>query len=357
MDFLSFSEILGQDWAVRFLKKVILREKIPHSYLFIGMPGVGKTSTAVALAQALNCMDPVNGEGCGWCRPCKWLQSGNFGDLVIIRPENQVIKIEKIRELERALGYKPQYGRYRVTVVRQAEQMTEEASNAFLKTLEEPPPGNILILNASDPSQLLSTIVSRCQKVIFRPIPVGLIREWLAQRKGMDEEKAMLLARLCEGSLGRALQMWEDDYLGRRRQYLSELTTLPALSNVEILRLALSMRGRGKKDQGAVSERGSAEIAEVLSLWKTWMRDVLLLKAEAPEDLLINTDYREELKKTFEGSRIDALMEAFHLLDQAEKDLWRSRNLDLLMENLLIALRKRIGRSGSNGEGRVKGGS
>jgi DNA polymerase-3 subunit delta' len=344
MDFLSFSEILGQDWAVRFLKEVILREKIPHGYLFLGMPGVGKTSTAVALAQALNCVEPVGGEGCGRCRPCKWLRSGNFGDLVVIRPEGQSIKIEKIRELERVLGYKPQYGRYRVTVVRQAEQMTEEASNAFLKTLEEPPPGNILILNASDPSQLLSTIVSRCQKVNFRPLPIGLIREWLAQRKGVDEEKAVLLAKLSEGSLGRALQMWEEDYLGRRSQHLSELMTLPSLSDEETLRLALAMRGRGKKDQGSGLERGSAEIAEVLSLWKTWMRDVLLLKTEGPEDLLINADYREELKKTFEGSRIDALMEAFHLLDQAEKDLWRSRNLDLLMENLLIGLKRCMGK-------------
>ncbi|MDD5205765.1 MAG: DNA polymerase III subunit delta', partial [Desulfobacterales bacterium] len=215
-DSVLFSRILGQERAVRFLKGVLSRQRIPHGYLFLGMPGVGKTSTAIAMAQALNCLEPREGAACGRCKPCRGIEDRSFHDLVFLEPENQVIKIEKIRELERVLAFKPQFGNYRVTVVREADKMTLEAANAFLKTLEEPPPGNVLVLQASDLSQLMPTIVSRCQKVRFQPVPVPLIASWLAEKKGVDPQKGLLLAKLSEGSIARAVQMLEEEYESKR---------------------------------------------------------------------------------------------------------------------------------------------
>src|SRR3989304_5066446 len=106
-----------------------------------------------------------------------------LSDLLVVEPDGQVIKIEQIRELERVLSFRPQHGKYRVVVIREAERMTAEASNAFLKTLEEPPAGNVLVLQAADLSQLMPTIVSRCQMVRFQPIPVPLVAEWLSTSK------------------------------------------------------------------------------------------------------------------------------------------------------------------------------
>jgi DNA polymerase-3 subunit delta' len=333
-DPVSFSAILGQEKAVRFLKGVLSRQRIPHGYLFLGMPGVGKTNTAIAMAQALNCLEPREAEGCGRCKPCRGIADRSFCDLVFLEPDGQVIKIEQIRELERVLAFKPQFGKYRVTVVREAEKMTMEAANAFLKTLEEPPPGNVLVLQASDLSQLMPTIISRCQKVRFHPVPVTLIASWLVEKKGIEPQKGLLLAKLSEGSIARAVQMLEEEYESRRSECFSRLMGLSRLTDGELLELAMELKGKGREQQ--------APIELLFSLWKTWLRDLLLLKAGGPERLLIHEDRLAELKSARNAYRIDSLIEALTLLDQAEKDMAGYRNMELMLENLLLAL-KRLG--------------
>jgi len=336
--FTPFSQIIGQDRAINFLKQVMASEKIPHAYLFVGIPGVGKTTTAVALAQAINCQTPVNQEGCGRCKSCRQLVGGNFPDLEIIRPDGQNIKIGQIRELNRGFGFKPIAGRYRISIVHQAERMTEEAANAFLKTLEEPPEGNILILNVTEPLNLLPTIVSRCQKVPFRPIPAGLISHWLLTKKDLDEEKALVLARLSGGSLGRALEMWESDFLEKRQDCLFNLIKLTGISLVQALELALESTGKDKKRE--IDTSGDGGIFGLLSIWKTWYRDLLVLKTKGPEELLINVDFSHKLKNIEKSFKIENLINSIVVIEQAQRDLLHMRNMDLMMENTVLALKR-----------------
>ena len=103
MNIVSFSQILGQERPKRFLKQVLSRKKMPHAYLFTGIPGIGKTCTAMALTMALNCGDAIDGDGCGRCPPCRQMIGGNFPDFLSIRPDGQNIKIGQIRDLNRAL--------------------------------------------------------------------------------------------------------------------------------------------------------------------------------------------------------------------------------------------------------------
>jgi DNA polymerase-3 subunit delta' len=337
--FVPFSEIIGQERAIQFLKQVIARAKMSHAYLFVGIPGVGKTTTAVALAQAINCQDPAHGEGCGRCRCCRQVESGNFADLEFIEPERQNIKIEQIRQLDRTFGFKPLSGRYRVTVVRQAETMTLEAANAFLKTLEEPPPGNLLILNVTEPLDLLPTIVSRCQKVAFRPLPASLIREWLMSRRGLEEDKASIVAKLCGGSLGRASDMLDQDFLQRRVDYLEGLNALLQQPVDEALETVLHYTGKEKKNTEA-EKRGDSSVAELLGIWKTWYRDLLVIKTTGREEWLINSDFLKRLKNISKGSKIKNLVDSFLVIDQAERDYRQARNVDLMIENTMLGLRK-----------------
>jgi DNA polymerase-3 subunit delta' len=331
---LPFSQIIGQERAVHLLKQAITREKMPHAYLFVGVPGVGRTTTALALAQALNCEAPETGEGCGRCKPCRQLLGGNFPDVELVEPDGRSIKIEQVRELERRFAYKPVAGRYRVTVVRPAEAMTEEASNAFLKTLEEPPAGNILILNATEPSDLLPTIVSRCQKVVFRRIPPRVIEEWLIDTKGIDQEKASVLARISDGSLGRALDMEESGFLEKRHAHLLSLSQLQRIPPDEAVEWASRfVKEIGKDDR-------QEEMGALLGLWKTWYRDLLLLKAKGSEDSLINMDLSHELKIAAEAFRMEKLVSSLLALDQAERDLLRFRNQELVLENTVLRLKQ-----------------
>jgi DNA polymerase-3 subunit delta' len=331
---IPFSQIIGQDKAIHLLKQTIKREKMPHAYLFVGAPGVGKTTTALAMAQALNCEEPQDGESCGRCRSCRQLLGGNFPDFELLEPDGQSIKIEQVRELERRFGYRPVAGRYRVTVVRPAEAMTEEASNAFLKTLEEPPSGNVLVLNATEPSNLLPTIVSRCQKVVFRRIPLHLAEEWLMARQGMDREKATVLARISDGSLGRALELEESGFLEKRQEALLWLTQLQGMA----LEDAVDWASRFEKKLD--KEERQRAMAALVGLWKAWYRDLLLIKAEGPEESLINRDLSRELKIAAEAFRMEHLVFRVQALDQAERDLLRYRNQELVLENAVLQLKQ-----------------
>jgi len=331
---IPFSQIIGQERAVHLLKQTIKREKMPHAYLFVGVSGVGKTTTSLSMAQALNCEEPQDGESCGRCRPCRQLLGGNFPDFELVEPDGQSIKIEQVRELERRFAYKPVAGRYRVTVVRPAEAMTEEASNAFLKTLEEPPAGNVLVLNATEPSNLLPTIVSRCQKVVFRRIPLKIEEDWLVDRQGVDREKAKVLARISDGSLGRALELEESGFLEKRREALLCLDKLQGSAPEEALSWAALYEKKLEKDQ-----RQEAMVA-LLGLWKSWYRDLLLLKAQGPEESLINRDLSRELKIAAEAFRMDHLVSNLQALDQAERDLLRFRNQELVLENTVLHLKQ-----------------
>jgi DNA polymerase III subunit delta' len=333
---IPFSEILGQERAIRLLREAIAREKMPHAYLFVGIPGVGKTTTALALCRTLNCEHPEGGEGCGRCSCCRKLASGSYPDLLIVEPESQVIKIEQVRALDRAFSFKAVAGKYRVTIIRQAETMTEEAANAFLKTLEEPPPGNILVLNATEPLDLLPTILSRCQRVSFRPVPEAVIEAWLVKKQGIEKDKAPVLARMAAGSPGKALDMGKGDFLEKRQALLGSLHRIIHLPPQEVVDWALGYYGKEKK------ERKGPALAFLLDVWKTWYRDLILMKAACREQALVNDDFSHELKNASRHSSIESLLESFFILDQAERDMQRSRNLDLLVETAVLRLKRCI---------------
>ena len=245
--------------------------------------------------------------------------------------------------MNRAFSFKPVSGKYRVSIVRQAESMTEEAANSFLKTLEEPPEGNVLILNVTEPRDLLPTIVSRCQKVSFRPIPAPLLTKWLVNHSQVNEAKAAVLARISEGSLGKALDLCNEDFFEKRRRYVSQLQSLHSVSTEELLGMATGQSGKGSRRSTDAREKGAADPIGPLDIWKTCYRDLLILKTGCREDRLINIDFSEKLKKLSESYKMHALIQCVLLLDQAQRESLRGRNLDLLMENTVLSLRRLAG--------------
>jgi len=332
-----FSRIVGQNRAKSFLKQVMFREKMPHAYLFTGIAGIGKTMTAMALSMALNCRASIAGEGCGQCPACRQLLGGNSPDFFCLAPDGQNVKIEQIRELNRQLAFAP-VARFRVSVIRKAEAMTGEAANAFLKTLEEPPSGNILVLNTTEPIDLLPTIVSRCQRLSFEPIPVGEVCGWLMKEKGLPETEAHIIGHISQGSPGLALEMLETGFQEKRREWIANLLALHDMKRAEAVSLAFDMATRAKNRQGSSGD-GENGLLTLMGIWKTCYRDLLVASSAGRTAELINVDFQEPLKNLAGRYRIKDLVECMLMVDRADREIKRMRNPSLVMENLVLRLK------------------
>lgn len=333
----SFSQILGQKKAIDFLKRVIGGDRIPHAYLFTGINGVGKSTTALALARAVNCTSNTSDEGCGICVTCRQLTSGNFPDIISIAPDGQNIKIEQIRELNRNLNYKPVSGRYRITIIDRVEMMTEEAANSFLKTLEEPPPGNIIVLKVVDPHDLLPTIVSRCQRVPFHPLNRDMIKKYLVEQHNQDDNTAWLAVGLADGSLGKAIEICEEGFFDGRRALIELLLSLKEMNRGQMVELIIEY---GKKySKKAQEDQSDLDLYGVTGIWKTCLRDILLARVMGNNDLMENRDYSERFERVAAGYDADKLIESFFLVDGYQKDLSKNPNTGLLMEKMLLELK------------------
>jgi len=207
----KFSEVVGQDHVIKTLTSAISTGKVAHAYLFAGPRGVGKTTVARILAKAVNCLDDSNYEPCNKCESCLDIMSGRAMDLIEIDAASNR-GIEEIRELRERVRFTPSRAKYKVFVIDEAHQLTKEAFNALLKTLEEPPAHVIFVLATTEPYKMLPTILSRVQRFDFRKLSLSDIikrLEMIAKKEGVKiSEKALrIIALNSEGYMRDAESM------------------------------------------------------------------------------------------------------------------------------------------------------
>jgi len=213
-----FADIVGQEMAVSLLSRA-LEQGASHAYLFSGPPGVGKSEAALAFAAGLACAEG----GCGGCNTCRRVLEGLHPDVEVITPEGNVIRKEEITEINLHAVYRPYEAKAKVYIFLEADSFNAEAANAFLKTLEEPPGHVHFILVTDRPERLLPTIASRCQPVMFSPVPVPAMAADLMSRFGLTEQKATLIARVAGGDLAYARELATSESARRQRDRLLDL--------------------------------------------------------------------------------------------------------------------------------------
>jgi len=206
----GLSSLLGQDDAVALLRRGLARGTLPHALLFVGPEGVGKRTAALALAAEKMCTTGLE-EACGRCAGCVQVMAGTHPDLrregfgVDERGERRErVLIEQVRAVQAFLSGRALAGRGKVAIFEEAQALTEDAQNALLKTLEEPPRGSIIVLVCHNASRLLATVRSRCQRAAFRPLSPEVVLAILRDRLGVAAEEALLPSRFSEGSLALA---------------------------------------------------------------------------------------------------------------------------------------------------------
>lgn len=308
------------------MRRAIQRDKIAHSYLFLGNEGIGKKWVALQFAKALNCLDPEGeiGEACDHCPSCKKIDHALHPDVLLIEPMGQGIKKEQIIEMQRGLVYRPYEGKRRVCILTAADRMAYDIPNTLLKTLEEPPLHTVIVLLATHSRLILPTILSRCQTIRFNPLPISMVTKWLIERKGLKEEEAYLLASLSEGSLGKALEIQEEISQVPRENLLKDLLGLKRLSMEEMEFWSNSLPSQRE------------DLLLILEVAKTLLRDLALVKAVKGKRKFIHSDLSKKIEEMAISWSLSSLLKRMEVLHQTTVALRANANTKLALEAMML---------------------
>ncbi len=330
----NWQNVIGHEWAVTMLRESLVHGRNGHAYLITGPDQVGMTTLARAFAQALNCTGEADGscQPGHLCRACTLIGNGRHPDVRLVEPEvsgrgKLTLKIETIRQLQQELNLSAYEARFKVAILKRFDVATIGASNAFLKTLEEPPPRVVLILTATDADTLLPTISSRCRTLNLRPLPTELIEQSLTTQWRVEEEKAELLAHLADGRLGWAVRAAQDPALLQERStHLAQLQE--ALGGSRVRRFQLADKLANKPESAPA----------VLQTWVSWWRDVnILAQSGGTRVHITNIDQIEAIRQTANNVSDTAVLASLKQTTLALWQLEHNANGRLVLENLFLA--------------------
>ncbi len=324
-------KIFGHEWAVNLLQKHAAGVNLRHAYLFVGPEGIGRQTLALRFAKALNCSAPPEpGAFCDQCRDCRQIDSLTYPDLTLVAPEedHKDVLIDQIRALQHTVALAPYASTYRIALLPDFQRSTEEAQNALLKTLEEPPDKVILLLTATALEGLLPTIVSRCEVLRLRPASIEGAQQYLIENHGLTTEKAALIAHLSGGRIGAAITYSQepDRLLNRQEQMQAFLGLLPA-RRYERFGLA--------KELSKSYDAARQNAAEVLSVWLSFWRDVFVHCSGASMPL-VNIDYADQVAQAAEALTPTDARDLVVAHETALNQLDANVNVRLLLETVML---------------------
>ncbi len=349
----TFEDLVGQEPVARALRNAIQSNRVAHAYLFTGIRGVGKTTTARILAKALNCEKGPTPTPCNVCAICKSISAGDDVDVIEIDGASNR-RIDEIRELRGNTQYKPSRARFKIYIIDEVHMLTKEAFNALLKTLEEPPPHIKFIFATTDVQELPITILSRCQRFDLGGISLPQIKERLkeiVEQEGLqaDDEALELIARRANGSM-RDGQSVLDQLLafGGERLTADQVHNLLGTAGDEHI-LALAEATLSGEPQRALEQLEEAlargfQLAELTDQLIAFWRDLMLVNCAgaAARGLSIQERNRETVTRLARPLSLDTILAGLDILSAARGRLRNTTHGRTLIEMALV----RLGRLG-----------
>jgi DNA polymerase-3 subunit delta' len=342
-------DVLGHRRLLSLLSRAAARGTLPPALLFAGPRGIGKRKTALALAQALNCPNPMlrsagasapasdfDLDACGDCASCRRIARGVHPDIVILAPgDTGNIWIDDVRDVLTSAGYRPFEGRRRVAIIDDADAMTSQAQNALLKMLEEPPSASIFILVSSMPDALLPTVLSRCPRLRFGPLTTAEVAHVLMTNHEYSEADASAAALEAEGSIGRALALQSADLVDARETAQRVLEQSVRTSDPG-RRIGLAKDLAAGKKGSPASDRD--QLASCLRALSSLLRDLAILTAGGDAQLLANADLQPGLGRLAAAFTGERSFRAFTAVDQALAALERNASPKVVADWLVLQL-------------------
>jgi DNA polymerase III subunit delta' len=325
-----FRDIAGHKPILKLLASAILRDSVPQSLLFSGPEGLGKFTTAIALAQAINCPKRTSdGDACGKCPSCTRIARRVHGDVLIVEPgDTGSIKIDQVRDALETVSYRPFEGHRRVVIIDQLEAADGPPQDALLKRLEEPTSASMFVLITAQPDALLPTVRSRCYQLRFAPLADADLVRVLVDAHEMSERDARALAAVSDGSVGRALARNAGE-LADARDVAFQLLSTAATTDQPARRLAMAKTAAAApssriKDRDALAARLEAAAA--------FIRDMQVLAAGGDRSLLTNADMADDLAKLARVYDRERGLAAFAAVEKGLKALGRQANTKIVAD-------------------------
>jgi len=324
---------IGQDNITGILKNSIAAGNMAHAYILIGPQHIGKATFALDIARYVNCTGKE--PPCDNCQSCRRINSGKHVDINMLSLESPLvpldngrarkeISIKDIEELQKRASLSAYEGKYRIFIIDGVEDLSEEAANRLLKTLEEPPSNVIFLMLTADEKRVLTTILSRCRRIEMKPIPAAIIEHYLIETRGAEANKARLAARLARGCPGWAITLLDNEkQMQLRTDILNKLQYLLS-AGYEQRFVYIEHLGTDRKKS-----------TDMLDTWLTWWRDVLLTKCCCRESIT-NIDFSGDIEQAVGILSIAEIKQSIDRIDQAKTQIDMNANIRLVLEVLML---------------------
>lgn len=326
----NFKDIIGQESIKKHLQTAIKTGNLSHAYIINGEYGSGRQTIASALAKTIQCQSKTDDtDACGVCTSCKQAESHNHPDIKYITHDKTSISVNDIREqLNNDISIKPYSSEYKIYIIPDANKMTEQAQNALLKTIEEPPVYAIIILLTENCDSLLPTIRSRCVTLTMNPVEKDKICTYLENKFQLEPEQAQIAANYCQGNIGKAIRFASSsDFIEMKNQVLKLLKNLDSMDIASII------------DTIKEFSTHKNDINDYLDLMLLWYRDVLMFKVTKDANLLLYSDEYSAISEQATKRDYENIENIIAAIDKAKVRLKANVNFDVTIELIILAMK------------------